>query len=312
MNNIFSNNLKKLRLQKKLTQEQVAEILGVNSQTVSRWECNTTYPDIMLLPEIAQLYCITVDDLFKETSIAYENYAQKLASIYDVTRKPEDFFRADEEFNKLIKNGKYSLEDCREHGTIHCSMMEYCKQNAIEKLNQVINEYEKNNNVSPENQIYWKTRYQIIRYYIEIGKASYICQIQKERLKKYSEDYMEWVALIYAYDHTGIFNEAYDYFLQAKEKFPDIYVIYDIGSNVCRALKKYDEAINCCDKAFEYGSKFLDSLYAKAFCLEEMGDYKSAYSTWIKIVESLKKDGYNIEAEKELERAEQCLEKIKQ
>ena len=56
MNGIFANNLKKLRLQKKLTQEQVADILGVSSQTISRWECNTTYPDVMLLPEIAKLY----------------------------------------------------------------------------------------------------------------------------------------------------------------------------------------------------------------------------------------------------------------
>ena len=44
MNNLFSNNLKKLRLQKNLTQEQVAEVLGVSTQTISRWECNTTVP----------------------------------------------------------------------------------------------------------------------------------------------------------------------------------------------------------------------------------------------------------------------------
>lgn len=37
MNSIFANNLKKLRLQKKLTQEQVAEFLGVGPQTISRW-----------------------------------------------------------------------------------------------------------------------------------------------------------------------------------------------------------------------------------------------------------------------------------
>ena len=54
MNTTFSKNLKKLRLQKKLTQEQAAEVLGVSTQTISRWECNTTLPDVMLLPEIGQ------------------------------------------------------------------------------------------------------------------------------------------------------------------------------------------------------------------------------------------------------------------
>ena len=38
MNETFSKNLRKLRQEKKLTQEQVAEKLGVSAQSVSRWE----------------------------------------------------------------------------------------------------------------------------------------------------------------------------------------------------------------------------------------------------------------------------------
>lgn len=44
----------------------MAEKLGVSAQSVSRWETNATFPDILLLPEIAQLYDVLVDDLFKE------------------------------------------------------------------------------------------------------------------------------------------------------------------------------------------------------------------------------------------------------
>ena len=91
MNTVFSNNLKKFRQQKNYTQEQVAEILGVSTHTISRWECNTTLPDVTILPQIAKLYCVTIDDFFKESSIAYKNYAQRLASVYEETRKPEDF-----------------------------------------------------------------------------------------------------------------------------------------------------------------------------------------------------------------------------
>ena len=191
MNNLFSNNLKKLRLQKNLTQEQVAEVLGVSTQTISRWECNTTCPDIMLLPGIARLYCVTVDDLFKENSSAYENYAQRLASVYEITHKAEDYLTADIEFNKLKKSGDYTLEDCRIHGVIHSSMMCSCKRLAIKNFNHIINEFEKENNISPENKIYWKTRYQIIHYYIEIGQSEQICQSQENRLKKYLDNYME-------------------------------------------------------------------------------------------------------------------------
>lgn len=312
MNKTFVSNLKKYRLAQNLTQEKVAELLGVTSQTVSRWECGQTLPDALILPQIARIYAITVDDLYKDNFHAYDNYAQRMASVYDTTCEPEDFIRADAEFKKLIKKNEYSLEDCRLHGTIYLSMLEYCKHGAVEKLNHIINEYENRNDTSPQNQIYWKTRYLIIRYYIEIGQSSYVCKKQEERLKNHIDSYMEWSALIYAYYHTGIFDKAYDSFLQAKEKFSDKWIIYDIGSNVCRVLKKYDEAIECCDKSLEYGSEFLDSLYSKAFCFEEMQDYKSAYDTWIAIIEALKKDGYDIEAESEEKRAKKILHKIKQ
>lgn len=48
----LGENLKKFRLQRELTQEQLADVLGVSAQAVSRWENGTTYPDITLLPTI--------------------------------------------------------------------------------------------------------------------------------------------------------------------------------------------------------------------------------------------------------------------
>ena len=59
----FGDNLKKLRNSKDLTQEQVAELLNVSKQSISRWENNITYPDISFLPILASFYCITVDSL---------------------------------------------------------------------------------------------------------------------------------------------------------------------------------------------------------------------------------------------------------
>ena len=53
---ILANNFKKYRTAKNMTQEQVAEVLHVNTQTVSRWECGTTLPDALTLPVIAKLY----------------------------------------------------------------------------------------------------------------------------------------------------------------------------------------------------------------------------------------------------------------
>lgn len=59
----FGKQLKELRRQKSLTQEQTAELLSVSKQSVSRWENNLTYPDITFLPTLASFYGVTVDTL---------------------------------------------------------------------------------------------------------------------------------------------------------------------------------------------------------------------------------------------------------
>ncbi|MCL2828109.1 MAG: methyltransferase domain-containing protein [Oscillospiraceae bacterium] len=63
MNRTFSNNLTRLRKGHKLTQEKLAEALGVSFQAVSKWETGQTYPDIELLPRLAQLLTTSVDSL---------------------------------------------------------------------------------------------------------------------------------------------------------------------------------------------------------------------------------------------------------
>lgn len=59
----FGEQLKELRKSKELTQEQAAELLGISKQSVSRWENNSTYPDILFLPTLASFYGVTVDRL---------------------------------------------------------------------------------------------------------------------------------------------------------------------------------------------------------------------------------------------------------
>ena len=61
--NQLAANLRKLHLDQAMTQEQIAEKLGVSAQSVSRWENAATLPDVMLLPDIAKLYGVLVDDL---------------------------------------------------------------------------------------------------------------------------------------------------------------------------------------------------------------------------------------------------------
>ncbi|MBQ7322404.1 MAG: helix-turn-helix domain-containing protein [Clostridia bacterium] len=62
----IGNNIRQLRQRNGLTQEQVAERLGVSYQAVSKWENNANTPDIVLLPEIAELFGVSIDALFSD------------------------------------------------------------------------------------------------------------------------------------------------------------------------------------------------------------------------------------------------------
>lgn len=59
----IGETIKKLRKEREITQEEFAEILGVSCQSVSRWENDNCYPDIELIPTIAEFFGISTDRL---------------------------------------------------------------------------------------------------------------------------------------------------------------------------------------------------------------------------------------------------------
>ena len=63
----LGKKIKQLRLNKGVTQEALANALGVTYQAVSRWENETTMPDISLLPQISVFFGVSIDELFEFT-----------------------------------------------------------------------------------------------------------------------------------------------------------------------------------------------------------------------------------------------------
>ncbi len=63
MNETIGNRINKYRKAKTMTQEDLAEKLGVSSQAVSKWETDASCPDISLLPRLCQVLGVTTDEL---------------------------------------------------------------------------------------------------------------------------------------------------------------------------------------------------------------------------------------------------------
>ncbi len=305
MSTVLSNNLKKFRQQKNYTQEQVADILGVSSHTVSRWECNITLPDVTLLPEIAKLYCVSIDDFFKEHSIAYENYAQRLASVFEATHDPEDFIRADSEFKKLLKNDGLTPLDMWSYGIIHYLMMNYSMEKSLYWFDKVLEQGE-----MADAFAYWKTRIQKMKLLSQLGKDKENIIEQQKSLESNPDDVNEYCLLLAAYIFAERYEEAYKEFQKAVAKFPDEWELYIHGGDICKKLKKYDEAFKYWDKAEELGTTFMDGKYAKASCYEDLGEYENAYKAWSEVAEILLSKGYDVEAEMPKNQAKLCLEKL--
>ncbi len=55
--------MKQLRNEKRITQEQLAEILGVSGRTVSRWETGTNLPDLSILMQISEYYDVEIKEI---------------------------------------------------------------------------------------------------------------------------------------------------------------------------------------------------------------------------------------------------------
>ncbi len=62
----IGSKLKNARNNKRLTQEQAAEALGVSRQTISNWENNKSYPDIISVIKMSDIYSVSLDHLLKE------------------------------------------------------------------------------------------------------------------------------------------------------------------------------------------------------------------------------------------------------
>ena len=79
----IGTNIRRLRQNKGITQEQLGDAVGVSGQAVSKWENESTLPDILSLPKLADYFGISIDDLMS-TGLTMCERIDRLKAVADI------------------------------------------------------------------------------------------------------------------------------------------------------------------------------------------------------------------------------------
>lgn len=123
-------NIKRLRQNKGVTQEQLGEVLGISSQAVSKWENESAFPDITTLPRLADYFGISIDELmgYKLNALTYKEQFVKFMlgngimqlGEFDLKHGQKKTYYLDtEKFTtnaQIAKIGEYFADCIRENG----------------------------------------------------------------------------------------------------------------------------------------------------------------------------------------------------
>ena len=304
--NHLAANLRRLRIDKKLTQEQAAAKLGVSPQSVSRWETAATLPDVMLLPEIARLYGILVDDLFKPAVKGYENNARRLMAVYENSHKPEDFLAAAEEFEKLFRADSATAEDWRCYGYIHECMESHCLQKATSSYTKAMALSR-----DTDKELFHRIHRQNIMLRCRIGQGADCIREQEAIVQEHPDDAAARVDLAHALFFCHEAERCLHICEEALHSFPEESMLHVYAGDSLRELKRYEEAFPHWEAAVRLDDKFLDAMFSMAFCRGDMGQFDKAADIWDDIVLRLETRGLEIEAQWPREMAEKCRAQAK-
>ena len=94
----LGNNISNFRKEKHITQEALAEKLGVSRQAVAKWEANESLPDIIKVAELADFFEISVDHLLGRE----KTYLDKI--IKHIDKAPQNSMERSDDDTKLMVN----------------------------------------------------------------------------------------------------------------------------------------------------------------------------------------------------------------
>lgn len=86
---LIGKNIKRLRNEHNLTQEEIANHLGISFQSISKWERGDGYPDIEMLPTLANYFKVSIDELIGMNEIAESRKYDEINALWIANNEKE-------------------------------------------------------------------------------------------------------------------------------------------------------------------------------------------------------------------------------
>ena len=99
----LGEKIKALRKEKGISQEVLAQVLGVTFQAVSKWETGAAMPDVAMVPAIARFFEVSTDELFDFNLLEQERRVEAICDSAYQYRKTEDYAKAEEILRQGLK-----------------------------------------------------------------------------------------------------------------------------------------------------------------------------------------------------------------
>lgn len=320
MNIEIGKKIRTLRLQKGMTQEELAAKLNMSSQAVSKWENNVTMPDIQLLPDLSVILGVTIDELFALTDDTHlERIGNMISTEHFISK--EDFSYAEQFLkDKLADDSRKSRcltllaqlyihrsDEYRELAAHYAKdalfIAPYSKSNhnaLRDAENGVIFDWNFSNhhqlieyyqNFVLEHPDYWQAYVWLLNYLIADGR----CVEAKEVLEQLNQLhpghlYQKYGGLIAK--EEGNQAQALELWEQMTGMYPEDWLAWSSRGDGMAKLCRYDEAITYYTKGHELqpNPKYTDSFMAISHIYTIQGKYEKSIGKLQEIIALLESD----------------------
>lgn len=322
MNMDIGSAIKKLRMDRKTTQEEVAEYLGISFQAVSKWETGTTMPDITLLPKIADFFGVRIDDLF---SVDHEDELKRIEESLAYGVSEQSYLYAKRILEASLQDDPDNVRALKLYARLHLmktndDLLEAGRmlERAMERSpldEEIINLYRQARGGGVDkahSDDDWFIR--VCEPYAKkfpqnLKLMSYLIEAMiRQRYFESAEEYIhlmlldhdqEYLRQVYLGDlelARGNIDNAKAIWNTMSEN--ESMGQYEVGERFNR-INEYDQAIKCFQNAFQTATppRYLDPVFSLAFLYTKLGRKSEAIEAWQLIISTLASDFNDYDSE---------------